>query len=135
VAVEPDPPAAFRVPAKEVASFVNAVQTLFKSMDATLQFPKRADEAPGASASGTVNAGEITAQLEKDFRGVACPMNYVKTKMALNHLLVGQVLSALLDAVGAEKVPQSVAGDGHEIISITPEGSDYRMLIRKGGKS
>ena len=73
--------------------------------------------------------------MEKDFRGVVCPLNYVKTKMALEQLKPGQTLSVLLDANGARNVPDSATKDGHEVVSITPEGSASRILIRKKSKA
>lgn len=136
-ATAPDPARAFTVPPAVVASFVGAVQSLFKSMDATLQFPKHVREAqpPSAaslSASSSQAASErMPADLEKDFRGVSCPLNYVKTKLALAPLRSGQTLAALLDGEGARNVPDSAVKDGHEIVSITTQGSGTRVVIRK----
>jgi TusA-related sulfurtransferase len=73
------------------------------------------------------------ADAEKDFRGVLCPLNYVKTKMALAPLRPGQTLAVLVDADGARNVPESVAKDGHEIVSVTQSENTYRILIRRRG--
>jgi TusA-related sulfurtransferase len=62
-----------------------------------------------------------------------CPLNYVKTKMALAPLQSGQTLAVLVDADGARNVPDSVAKDGHEIVSVTQSENTYRIFIRKRG--
>jgi len=131
VAASPNPATVFAAPPEEVANFVGAVQNLFKNMDATLQFAKRTEPAQPLPPAP---AGKL-ADLEKDFRGVVCPLNYVKTKMALEQLKSGQTLSVLLDANGARNVPDSATKDGHEVVSITPEGSASRILIRKKPKA
>ncbi|MHB9008733.1 MAG: sulfurtransferase TusA family protein [Limisphaerales bacterium] len=136
-AAAPNPAAVFGVLPAEVATFVGAVQNLFKSMDATLQFPKRGEPSQPSCPvalppSAVPEASACTsANLQKDFRGVTCPLNYVKTKMALAQLKAGQTLSVLLDGNGARNVPDSAAKDGHEILSIMPEGTDTRVVIRK----
>lgn len=45
------------------------------------------------------SAGEaaISPNVKKDFRGVMCPMNFVKTKIALTPMQNGQILEILLD--------------------------------------
>ena len=132
-----NPAAAFGIPASEVTAFVESVGQLFKSMDASLQFPRRAQPnqpacpAPPPTSPASGASVGASADLRKDFRGVTCPLNYVKTKMALGQLKRGQTLSVLLDGNGARNVPDSAAKDGHEIVSITPEGADTRVVIRK----
>ncbi|TKB53848.1 MAG: sulfurtransferase TusA family protein [Nitrospira sp.] len=56
---------------------------------------------------------------ELDLRGVICPYNFVKTKLKLEAMEQGQVLSVLLDdgdPIG--NVPRSVSNEGHTILSI-----------------
>lgn len=136
----PYPAAIFVVPEAEVTTFVGVVQSLFKSMDATLQFPKRFEQPSSAvptvtPATPAPAASGKLADLEKDFRGIVCPLNYVKTKIALDQLKPGQTLAVLLDANGARNVPDSAAKDGHQIVSITPEGTNTRLIIRKKGEA
>jgi sulfite reductase (ferredoxin) len=128
----PNPAAVFVVLPTEVAPFVDAVESLFKSMDATLQFPKRAEPSQPACPAPAASAC-TPGDLQKDFRGVTCPLNYVKTKMALGQLKPGQTLAVLLDGNGAHNVPDSAAKDGHEIASIVDEGKGVRVIIRKRG--
>lgn len=70
--------------------------------------------------------------VKKDFRGVACPMNFVKTKIALAQMQSGQVLEILLDdGQPIQNVPGSVKQEGHTILSTEQAGDYWRVLIRK----
>jgi sulfite reductase (ferredoxin) len=70
--------------------------------------------------------------LIKDFCGVACPMNFVKTKVALESLTSGQRLKVLLDdGAPIQNVPRSVAEDGHKILEQVKEGNHWSVLIEK----
>jgi len=128
----------FEIAPTDVAGFVASVQMLFKQMDASLQFPKKLEATTVCAAAKPLAAivseppSAVIFDLEKDFRGVVCPLNYVKTKMALGTLKNGQILSVLLDEAGARNVPESAAKDGHEILSNTSEGDTFRLIIRKG---
>ncbi len=67
-----------------------------------------------------------------DLSGVACPMNYVKTKLKLEKLPKGARLDVLLDdGEPKENVPLSVKADGHEILGVEAEGTQWRLQIRK----
>jgi tRNA 2-thiouridine synthesizing protein A len=51
-----------------------------------------------------------------DLTGVACPLNWVKTKIALERLGEGQALRVQLDPGEAlESVPRSAREDGHAV--------------------
>ena len=51
-----------------------------------------------------------------DLTGVACPMNWVRTKLALERLAPGDELAVRLDAgEPIESVPRSAREDGHEV--------------------
>ena len=55
---------------------------------------------------------------ELDLRGVICPYNFVKTKLKLEAMEQGQVLSVLLGAGDPIwNVPHSVINEGHTIVS------------------
>lgn len=133
VAGSPGAASAFGEKKEAVAQFVGAIQELFKSMDATLQFPKR-QAAPVSAALAAVpglTKEKDQVDVEKDFRGVVCPLNYVKTKMALAPMKVGQVLSVLLDEQGARNVPESAEKDGQEVLLIERENEHWRLILRK----
>ena len=65
---------------------------------------------------------------ELDLTGVVCPLNWVKTKLALEELESGDVLSVRLDAgEPIEEVPRSAAEDGHDV---TVEGTTVTIVKR-----
>jgi len=58
----------------------------------------------------------VTMQTAIDLTGVACPMNWVKTKLALERLAPGDELAVRQDpGVPIESVPRSAREDGHEV--------------------
>lgn len=70
-----------------------------------------------------------------DLRGYACPLTYVKTRIALERLREGERLELWLAAGEAvESVPRSAAEDGHRVLSVEPlaagEGA-FRVLVEK----
>lgn len=77
-----------------------------------------------------------TADQELDLRGVICPYNFVKTKLRLEMMGPGEVLSVLLDDGDPIKnVPRSVADDGHTVLSQERVDQFFRVRIRKQDKS
>jgi tRNA 2-thiouridine synthesizing protein A len=74
----------------------------------------------------------IKADQEIDLRGVSCPLNYVKAKLKLEEMEVGQILEVLLDdGEPILSVPRSIKEDGHKILEIKQE--DYfKVLVKKG---
>jgi tRNA 2-thiouridine synthesizing protein A len=69
---------------------------------------------------------------ELDLRGVICPYNFVKTKLKLEAMAEGQILSVILDAGDPiRNVPLSVSNEGHTILSQEPIDHSYRVVIRR----
>jgi len=70
-----------------------------------------------------------------DLRGVACPLNYVKTKLKLEMMDAGEKLEVWLDAGEPIKnVPMSLKNDGHLVLlqeALEPEAAHYRVLVEK----
>ncbi len=91
--------------------------------------PRETRVEPQPVQAGT--KAEVKVDREVDFVGVACPLNYVKTKMLLDQLGSGHVLSIRLDEAGARSVPQSAGQDGHKVLSVEQQGNQWRVLIRK----
>ena len=81
------------------------------------------------------SAGEpeaISPDVKKDFRDVMCPMNFVKTKIALTPMQSGQILEILLDdGAPIENVPGSVKNEDHTILSTEKVENYWKVLIRK----
>ena len=69
---------------------------------------------------------------ELDLRGVICPYNFVKTKLKLESLDPGDLLSVLLDEGDPIKnVPQSIRNEGHQVKSQDLLEGYYRIVIQK----
>jgi TusA-related sulfurtransferase len=69
---------------------------------------------------------------ELDLRGVICPYNFVKTKLKLETMEQGQILSVMLDAGDPiRNVPQSVSNEGHTVLSQEPVDQAFRVFIRR----
>lgn len=69
---------------------------------------------------------------ELDLRGVICPYNFVKTKLKLETMEAGQVLSVLLDdGDPIRNVPRSVENEGHTVLAQERLEKVYRVLIRR----
>ena len=78
------------------------------------------------------NSEGIVPDVKKDFRGVMCPMNFVKTKIALTPMKSGQLLEILLDdGAPIENVPGSVKNEGHTVVSTEKVENYWKVLIRK----
>ncbi|MBI5070686.1 MAG: sulfurtransferase TusA family protein [Deltaproteobacteria bacterium] len=68
-----------------------------------------------------------------DIRPFACPLTWVKTRIALEGLRQGEVLEVLLaDGEPLENVPRSAALEGHAVLSREPAPGGWRLLLRKG---
>jgi tRNA 2-thiouridine synthesizing protein A len=69
---------------------------------------------------------------ELDLRGVICPYNFVKTKLKLEAMEHGQILSVLLDdGDPIRNVPLSVSNEGHTVLSQDRVDGSYRVRIRR----
>lgn len=90
------------------------------------------EKAPAEKASAAEETETIVPDVKKDFRGVMCPMNFVKTKIALTPMLSGQILEILLDdGAPIENVPGSVKNEGHTILSTEKVENYWKVLIKK----
>jgi len=68
-----------------------------------------------------------------DLRGVPCPLSFVKAKLRLERISVGQVLELWLDSgEPVEQVPNSLKVDGHKILSLLEhEGNFFILVVQK----
>ena len=82
-------------------------------------------------ASPKEDAAKIVDSL--NLKGVACPFNYVQTKIRLEQMDIGQLLEITIDdGEPIEHVPKSLTNDGHKLMDTKKLGQHYRLLIRKG---
>jgi tRNA 2-thiouridine synthesizing protein A len=68
-----------------------------------------------------------------DLRPYACPLTYVKTRIALERLGDGDRLEVWLTAgEPVESVPRSAEEEGHRVVAVEPlERGAYRVVIEK----
>ena len=105
-----------------IVKLAESVVALYKSMDDSLRFKVTAKQAESAAVQA----------LEKDYRGVACPMNFVKTKLVLETLQSGQQLRVLLDdGEPIQNVPNSVKLEGHKVLEQKQVDGYWTVLIEK----
>ncbi|SLM47632.1 putative Sulfite reductase, contains SirA-like domain (Modular protein) [Nitrospira japonica] len=111
--------------------FVDACRAATEQMGKDLKLAPTAPAPTPAKPAAPVPTG---APLY-DLRGVACPLNYVKTKLKLEMMDAGEKLEVWLDAGEPIKnVPMSLKNDGHLIHlqeALEPEAVHFRILVEK----
>ena len=117
---------------EQVDALAAKVIELYANMDDSLQFKTVAAAAPQQAELTKTDKVGGEADVKKDFRGVACPMNFVKTKIQLSTMQSGQLLEILLDdGQPINNVPGSVRQEGHEVLSTEKVNDYWKVLIRK----
>ena len=79
---------------------------------------------------------QVRVDHELNLRGEVCPYTFVKSKLALEELQVGQVLRVIVDNPrSAEDVPRSLTNEGNKVLEVTQiAGSEWAITIQKGGR-
>jgi tRNA 2-thiouridine synthesizing protein A len=69
-----------------------------------------------------------------DLRGVCCPINFVKAKLALEEVEAGTEIEFLLDdGEPVKNVPRSLKAEGHHLLGLAEcEGGYYSLNLKKG---
>ncbi len=102
------------------------VEELYLSLDANLKFKVE----PVAQETTTKTADDKSHTI--DLRGVVCPLNFVKAKLELEKLPVGEILEVLLDdGEPVENVPASFADQGQEVLEIKKVGDHSCVKVRR----
>lgn len=67
-----------------------------------------------------------------DLLGVCCPMNFVRTKLAIDKIKPGDRIDILLDdGEPIINVTRSVKDEGHRVLSVAPENGHFRLVVEK----
>ena len=119
--------------------FVDACRAATDQMGKDLKFSAVQEETPPPRAQAVLDVKPAlmvpTGAPVYDLRGVACPLNYVKTKLKLEMMDAGEKLEVWLDAGEPIKnVPMSLKNDGHLVHlqeALEPEAAHYRILVEK----
>jgi len=104
----------------KILALGQAVTELYKGMDDSLRFKVQ-------------DKKEDLKTVEKDYRGVACPMNFVKTKLVLETMQSGEQLTIFLDeGEPIQNVPNSVKLEGHKVLEQEKQTEGHwKVVIEK----
>jgi len=85
------------------------------------------------NAVGVVMADEIKVDKTIDIRGQICPYTFVRSKLAIEKMNVGEVLEIVLDHKPAvENVPKSMENEGQKVLKIDQTGEkEWHIFVRK----
>ncbi len=110
----------------QAKDMVNRVEKLFLSLDANLKFKAE----PAVQKTDIKNDENKTHII--DLRGVACPLNFVKAKLELEKLEIGDILEVLLDeGEPVRNAPASFAEQGQDVLDIKNIGDHYCVKVRR----
>lgn len=117
---------------------ITRVEELFYSLDSNLQFNISIINNEKEISRGKeikkerLNIKEQEPSLKVDLRGVKCPMNFVKTKLALDKIQEGEICEIVLDeGEPIDNVPLSIKELGHEIIEKKKRENYYILKVLK----
>jgi tRNA 2-thiouridine synthesizing protein A len=70
---------------------------------------------------------------ELDIKGDVCPFTFVKSKLVLEQMQVGQVLRVIVDyEPSAQNVPKSMKEEGQEVLAVNQIGErEWEIIVRK----
>jgi anaerobic sulfite reductase subunit C len=67
-----------------------------------------------------------------DLRGVCCPMNFVKAKLAMDKIKQGETMEIYLDdGEPIVNVTRSLKDEGHQVVSVVPQDAFFKVLVEK----
>jgi len=112
----------------QIDALIERVDFLFNSLNAKLEF-----ELEEVTSDNNNEDKNILDNKVADLRGVKCPMNFVKAKVAIAPLNSGDIIDIYLDeGAPIANVPQSLASEGHEILSKEKrEDGSYSLRVKK----
>ena len=102
------------------------MKNLYDQLDQSLRLtPMKSEETAPSETSQSARTpgteqtipGEPKIDYKADFHNVACPLNYVKTKLLLEQMKSDQVLEVILNDEGVGNVPASAGQDGYNVLS------------------
>jgi TusA-related sulfurtransferase len=76
---------------------------------------------------------KIVSDISINIKGLVCPYTFVKSKLAIESMEIGQVLEILLDNEEATRnIPKSMEDHGQTVLKIEKiNDSDWILCIRK----
>jgi len=76
---------------------------------------------------------EITPDKSINIKGLVCPYTFVKAKLAIESMAVGQILEILLDYEEASRsIPKSMEDHGQKVLKVEKiNDTDWILQIKK----
>ncbi|MCM8814517.1 MAG: sulfurtransferase TusA family protein [Candidatus Omnitrophica bacterium] len=109
-------------------NFYQEVKRIYSSMDSNFNFLASFKEPTKTNE----NQPDQPRTLTYDLTGTPCPINYVKIKLKLEELNIGDILEVFLDdGEPIRNVPKSLKNDGQEIIKIEQVKDFFKVLIKR----
>lgn len=115
--------------ASDIEYIFNKVKAMYESLDGQLHITLQ-KEVEKEEKEEAVNDGEKSEYEVIDFRGVKCPINFVKVKVELSKIKSGEKKGFYLDdGAPIDNVPKSVEKEGHKIVDIDTNYDGYNLLV------
>ena len=78
----------------------------------------------------------LTPDATVDITSVVCPVTFVKAKMAIEELEIGQTLAVRMnDGEPIQNVPRSFKDEGHQVLRVADNGDGtWTLLVRKASE-
>lgn len=115
----------------QVEYLVLRVKTMYESLSSQLEITLEKEGNTNEENKAVENSAKTDLEIV-DLRGVKCPINFVKAKVALAKVASGQVIGFYLDdGEPIQNVPKSLEGEGHEIIHFDSRYDGYHLLTVK----
>ncbi len=82
---------------------------------------------------GVLMADEIKVDRTLDIKGQVCPYTFVRSKLAIEKINIGEVLEIVVDHEPASiNVPKSMENEGQKILKIEKTGEkEWHIFVRK----
>jgi len=117
--------------AEAIRNFCDHIFQLYEDMDDRLHFPMETTRQGAHSEVIEASRGK-TPDASVDYRGIACPMNYVRAKLTLEEMSEGETLEILLDdGEPIENLPRSLSADGQDVVSQSRDDGYWRVIVVK----
>lgn len=77
---------------------------------------------------------EVKADKKINIKGQVCPYTFVRSKLAIESIEVGQILEIILDyPEAARNVPRSMEDQGHKVLKVEKiNDTDWLIVVQKG---
>jgi TusA-related sulfurtransferase len=78
-------------------------------------------------------ADDVKASKTVDLKGQVCPYTFVRSKLAIEKMSLGDVLEVIFDHKPAvENVPRSMENEGQKVLKVEQTGEkEWHVYIRK----